>query len=91
METLTKELKEHLIEALNLEGMTSDDIGDHTPLFGNGTAETPGLGLDSIDVLELIILLEKHYGVRIANPQEGKEVFRDISTIADYVKTHRKQ
>ena len=53
-------------------------------LFGN-----EGLGLDSIDVLELIVLLEKEYGIKLSSPSEGKEIFKSVSTIADYVSKNR--
>ncbi len=84
MENLIDELKLKVIDALNLEGMTPEDISDDAPLFGDD-----GLGLDSIDVLELIVLLEKNYGIKITNPKEGKAVFRSIAVMADYVKEHR--
>ncbi|MEG2849496.1 MAG: phosphopantetheine-binding protein, partial [Bacteroidales bacterium] len=58
MEKLIEELKVHLIEALNLEDITPNDIDINAPLFGDGD----GLGLDSIDALEIILILEKHYG-----------------------------
>lgn len=86
MEELTKELKEEIIKALNLEEMTAEDIADNAPLFGD-----EGLGLDSIDALELIVLLEKKYGIKLANPAEGKEIFKSVSTIADYVGKNRKK
>ncbi|MDR1171387.1 MAG: phosphopantetheine-binding protein [Bacteroidales bacterium] len=76
-------LKQQLIEALNLEDMTPDDIETDIPLFG------AGLGLDSIDALEIILLLEKHYGIRIENPSEGKNIFYSVETIADYIEKHQ--
>ncbi len=76
-------LKQQLIEALNLEDMTPDDIETDMPLFGDG------LGLDSIDALEIILLLEKHYGIRIDNPNEGKSIFRSVKTLADYIEQHQ--
>ena len=85
MEELIKELKEEIIEALNLEEMTADDIDDNEALFGEG------LGLDSIDALELIVLLEKKYGIKLANPAVGKEIFKSMATIADYVSKNRKK
>ena len=85
MEELIIELKEKIIEALNLEEMTPDDIANDEPLFGEG------LGLDSIDALELIVLLEKNYGIKLANPSEGKAIFKSVSTIADYVNKNRKK
>lgn len=85
MEELTKELKEEIIEALNLEEMTPKDIDENDALFGDG------LGLDSIDALELIVLLDKKYGIKLANPAEGKAIFKSIATIADYVSKNRKK
>lgn len=85
MEELTKELKEEIIEALNLEEMTPEDIDENDALFGDG------LGLDSIDALELIVLLDKKYGIKLANPAEDKAIFKSIATIADYVSKNRKK
>lgn len=85
MEELTKELKEEIIEALNLEEMTPEDVDENDALFGDG------LGLDSIDALELIVLLDKKYGIKLANPAEGKAIFKSIATIADYVSKNRKK
>ncbi len=84
MEDLIRELKLKVIETLNLEGMTPEDIDDHAPLFG-----AEGIGLDSIDVLELLILLEKNYGIRLSSPMEGKKVFQSFAVIAEYVAAHR--
>ena len=84
MEQLINELKLTVIDALNLEGMTPEDIEDNAPLFGD-----EGLGLDSIDVLELIVLLEKNYGIRLATPADGKAVFTSIATMASYVAANR--
>jgi len=83
MEELILELKQEIIKALNLEDMTPDDIDAHAPLFGDG------LGLDSIDALELIVLLEKKYGIKLASPAEGKAIFKSVATMADYVAKHR--
>ena len=83
MEELILELKTKIIEVLNREEMTPEDIDTDSPLFG------AGLGLDSIDALELIVLLEKNYGIKLANPSEGKAIFKNIRTIAEYVKEHR--
>ena len=84
MEKLINELKLKVIDALNLDGMTPEDIDDNAPLFGD-----EGLGLDSIDVLELIVLLEKNYGIRLASPAQGKEVFKSIAVMADYIAQNR--
>lgn len=83
MDTLVQELKEELIKVLNLEEMTPDDIDPQAPLFGDG------LGLDSIDALELIVLMEKNYGIKLANAKEGKDIFQSVQTMADYIQQHR--
>ena len=85
MDELIRELKDEIIEALNLEEMTADDIDENEPLFG------AGLGLDSIDALELIVLLEKKYGIKLADPAEGKKIFTNVAAIADYVSKNRKK
>lgn len=84
MEQLIQELKEYIIEALNLEDITPADIDADAPLFGEG------LGLDSIDALEIILILEKHYGVKLANTAEAKPIFRSVRTLAEYVMKNRK-
>lgn len=86
MEDIILELKEKIIEALNLEDMTPDDIDAAAPLFGDG-----GIGLDSIDALEIIVLLEKNYGIRLANAAQGKAIFTSIENIANYVQQNRKK
>ena len=83
MVNLKEELKKQLIEALNLEEVTTDDIDSAAPLFGDG------LGLDSIDALEIILILEKNYGIRIANPAGAKEIFYSIDTLAEYIENNR--
>ncbi len=83
MEDLILELKEKIIDVLNLEELTPEDINADEALFGEG------LGLDSIDALELIVLMEKEYGIKLANPAEGKAIFKSIRTMAEYVKEHR--
>jgi len=85
MENLILNLKNQIIEALNLEDMTARDIDAEAPLFGEG------LGLDSIDALELIVLLEREYGIKLTNPAEGKEIFKSIASIADFVSKNRKK
>lgn len=85
MENLILQLKNQIIEVLNLEDMTPADIDAEAPLFGEG------LGLDSIDALELIVLLEREYGIKLSNPAEGKQIFKSIASIADYVSKNRKK
>ena len=76
---LIDQLKTQIIERLNLEGMTNADIEDNAPLFGGG------LGLDSIDALELIVLLEKEYQIKIEDPKEGKKIFESVDSIAEFI------
>lgn len=85
MDKLISQLKKQIIEALSLEDMTAEDIDAQAPLFGEG------LGLDSIDALELIVLLEREYGIKLSNPAEGKQIFKSIASIADYVSKNRKK
>lgn len=83
MDALKLELKERIINALNLEDISVEDIQDNDPLFGDG------LGLDSIDALELIVLLDKEYGIKLADPKQGKEIFQSVETMAQYVAANR--
>mgnify|MGYP000158139135 FL=1 len=76
MEELIDKLKVELIEALNLEEITPEDIDSEAPLFGDD-----GLGLDSIDALEIILILERNYGIKIENPAKGKEIFYSVRTL----------
>lgn len=85
MEELIQQLKEQIIDVLNLEDLKPEDIDKDAPLFGEG------LGLDSIDALELIVLLEKKYGIKFQSPAEGKEVFKSVQVMADYVSKNRKK
>ena len=83
MDELKRQLKQQIIEVLSLEEINPEDIVDSEPLFGEG------LGLDSIDALELIVLMEKNYGIRLSNPAEGKVIFASLDTMADYIAQHR--
>lgn len=85
MEELIEKLKSELIEELNLEEITPADIDADAPLFG-----AEGLGLDSIDALEIILILERNYGIKIANPSEGKEIFYSVRSLAEYITVNRK-
>ena len=84
MDELIKKLKEDIIEQLNLEDLTVEDIGDDELLFGEK------IGLDSIDALELIVLLEKNYNIKIENPEVGKKVFNSVKTIAEFISESKK-
>ena len=83
MDKLKAQLKEQILEALSLDEMKPEEIDDNAPLFGEG------LGLDSIDALELIVLMEKQYGIKLSNPAEGKEVFKSINVMAEYITKNR--
>lgn len=85
MEALIEKLKEQIIKQLNLEDITPADINEEDSLFGEG------LGLDSIDALELIVLLEKEYGIRIENPKDGQKIFFSITTMAEFIQEHQKK
>jgi acyl carrier protein len=83
MEALKQELKEKIIAVLNLEDINVEDINDDDALFGDG------LGLDSIDALELIVMLDKDYGIKLVDPKEGKVIFQSIETMAKYITANR--
>ena len=85
MEELIQNLKVQIIKQLNLEDMEPDDIDENEPLFGNG------LGLDSIDALELIVLLEKEYGIKIENPKDGQKIFFSVQSMAEFITAHQKK
>lgn len=84
MDELIEKLKAQLIDALNLEEITPEDIDPEAPLFGED-----GLGLDSIDALEIILLLDKDYGIKLKNPAEGKHVFYSVKTMADCIRANQ--
>jgi acyl carrier protein len=84
MNELILQLKNEIINVLNLEGITPEDIADDAPLFGEG------LGLDSIDALELIVLMEKNWGIKLENPNQGREIFTSVKSMATYIEAHKK-
>lgn len=83
MDELIYTLKKQIIEALNLEYMTPEDIDENAALFGEG------LGLDSIDALELIVMMEKNYGIKLKDPAQGKEIFKSVAVMADFISKNR--
>ncbi len=85
MDKLMADLKKQIIAQLNLKDLKPEDIGDDQPLF------VEGLGLDSIDALELIVLLQQEYKIKLANAEDGPKVFQSVRTMAEYITAHQGQ
>jgi acyl carrier protein len=85
IEDLIVKLKKEIIDQLQLEGMTAEEVDPEAPLFGEA-----GLGLDSIDVMELVVLLDENYGIKIRASKEGPKIFYSIKTMAEYIMDHQK-
>lgn len=83
MTNIKEELKQALIEGLNLEDVRPEDIDDDAPLFGEG------LGLDSLDAVEIVVLVQRAYGVEIKDMEEGREAFQSINALADFISRRR--
>lgn len=83
MENLKQQLKEIVVRDLKLQDVNPEDIGDDAPLFEEG------LGLDSLDAVELVVLVQKHFGVQIEDMEEGKEAFRSINALAGFIEQRR--
>lgn len=83
MDTLKKQLKEMLVNDLKIQGVQPEDISDTEPLFGDG------LGLDSLDAVELVVLIQKHFGVQIADMNEGKKAFASINSLVQYIEERK--
>lgn len=84
MKPLTEKLKSEIIESLNLEGVEPSEIDPSESLFDSD------LGLDSIDALELIVLLEKNYGLKVTSAEKGREIFYSVSSMAEYIEANQK-
>lgn len=82
MSELKIKIKEKLIEHLNLEDFNQDNFEDDTPLFGEG------IGLDSIDALEIIVMLDRDFNIQISNPEDGAKIFQSVNTIAEYIENN---
>ena len=85
MDKLMADLKRQIIAQLNLKDLKPEDIGDDQPLF------VEGLGLDSIDALELIVLLQQEYKIKLSNAEEGPKVFKSVRTMAEYITANQAQ
>ncbi len=79
MHELVEQLKKQIIEALNLQDITPDRIDPAAPLFGEG------LGLDSIDALEMVVMLEEHYGIRVTDLEVARKAFNSVNTLAEFI------
>ncbi len=88
MDQIIEQLKLQLIEALNWEDQTPETLNPDAPLFGN---DASSLGLDSIDALEIIIILDKNYGIKLENPEQARPIFFSIRTLAEYIAQNRKK
>ncbi|BDV41279.1 acyl carrier protein [Geotalea uraniireducens] len=82
-EQLIPDVKQLIINALRIEGMSPADIDTDAPLFGDG------LGLDSIDALQLVVAMEKEFGVVVPDAATGTKVFQSVRTMAEYIAEHR--
>ena len=83
MDKLMEDLKKQIVIQLNMQDIKPEDIGDDQPLF------VEGLGLDSIDALELIVLLQQQYKIKLSNADEGPKVFHSVRTMAQYITAHQ--
>ncbi len=72
-------VKRLIVESLNLDGMTPEMIDEHAPLFGDG------LGLDSVDALELVVALEREFGIKIKSQELGQEVFSSVTSLSHFI------
>ena len=84
MEAFKAKLKEQIIEQLNLEDIKPEDIDNSASLFADDN-----LGLDSIDALEFIVLLDQFYGIKITDPSQGKEIFQSVNSLSDFIQSQK--
>ncbi len=83
-EELVLEIRAHIIKSLNLQDVATESFDENTVLFGEG------LGLDSIDALELIVMMDRHYGIKFEDPKMARKVFYNLRTMADYIQQNRR-
>lgn len=84
IEDLIPKVKQMIIDSLRIDGMSTDEIETDAPLFGDG------LGLDSIDALQLVVAMEKEFGVVVPDAATGSTVFASVRSMAGYIADHRK-
>lgn len=85
LEQIRVMLKELLVRSFNMEGFTPDQIGDDEVLFDGG------LGLDSLDAVEIVVILQRHFGVEVKDAEKAHEIFRSVNTLASYIYVARKK
>jgi acyl carrier protein len=84
MAVTSNEFKQFLINGLKLEDISADDINDSDPLFGD-----EGLGLDSVDSIELVLTIEKEYGIKISNSEQYQEIFKSVNSLLKYINDNK--